>query len=295
MKWTIVSLLAVVAACGVTPLAAQQPAGPPAVLRMVQEDIREGKAGAHEKTEAAFMQAAAKENYPAHILGLASITGTSAAVFMEGHNSFASIENSQAALDKPDFAALDAADAALRTGQRSILAVYRPDLSFGVSRINLPKTRFVSIETIQVREGQGQAFTEIAKATIRAAEKSGDTGSVATYRVVSGAPGGTYLLIEPEQSLKAMDEAMRHQQALFQGMGEEGLKQYAKEVAGTIVSQESILYAVSPAMSYVPQAWITADPAYWTPKPVKTAEAPAKPSEKSAGKTTKSAKKATKK
>src|SRR5580692_2488756 len=200
MKNTVVILLTVL------PLCAQQPAEPPAVLRIFREEIKEGKAAAHQKTEAAFMQAAEGAKYPAHILGLTNITGTSLAVFLEGHPTFASIADSQAALDTPEFGKLDSADGELRINQRSILAAYRGDLSYAADKINLPKVRFVSIETIRVREGQGQKYVELARVLVRAAEKSSDNQPVATYQVTSGAPDGTFLLLEPMESLKSLDE-----------------------------------------------------------------------------------------
>jgi hypothetical protein len=290
MKNSVVFLLASGAFCAVLPLCGQQPAGqsagPPAVLRIFREDIKEGKGAAHEKTEAAFMQALAKVNYPTHVLGMTAMTGTSQAWFLEGHDTFASIADSQGALDKPEFEGLDAADAQLRTSSRSMLAVYRPDMSFGADKANLPKMRFFSIETIRVREGQGQEFTELAKMLIGAAAKSGDSQPVAAYQVVSGAPDGTYLLLEPTASLKSMDEGPQRQQALFQALGDAGVKRYAKAVTDTIANEESILFAVNPQMSYVPQEWITADPGFWTPKPVTAAKAPAKPPAKKTRKTT---------
>jgi hypothetical protein len=254
MKNALVILLAVF------PLGAQQPSRPPAVLRIFREDIKEGKGAAHEKTEAAFMQAAAKEHYPCHILALTSITGTSLAVFLEGHDTIASIAESQAYLDKPEFGALDVADAELRTSQRSIIAVYRPDLSYGADQINLPKMRFFNIETIRVLEGQGQKFAEVAKTLVGGAEKSGDNQPVATYQVVSGAPNGTYLLLEPMESLKSLDEAPRRQQALRQALASGDPE---REMAATIANEESILFAVSPAMSYVPKEWAAASPDFW--------------------------------
>jgi hypothetical protein len=93
--------------------------------------------------------------------------------------------------------------------------VYRSGLSYGVNKINLTKTRFFSIETIRIRVAQGQQFTELAKILISAAEKPGDTASVATYQVVSGAPNGSYLLLEPTKPLKSMHGAQQHQLALF--------------------------------------------------------------------------------
>ena len=116
MRFALVILLAMV------PLGAQGPTGFPPVLRIFREDVKEGKAAAHEKTEAAFMQAAAKAKYPAHILGMASMTGTSQALFLEGHNTIASIADSQAVMDTAEFGAIDAADAQVRINQRSMLA-----------------------------------------------------------------------------------------------------------------------------------------------------------------------------
>src|SRR5580658_9386038 len=118
MKNVMVILLAAL------PLGAQQASAPPAVLHIFHEDIKEGKGAAHEKTEAAFMQAAAKANYPPHILGLTALTGASQAWFLEGHDTFASIAQAASVLDTAEFVVLDAADAELRTGSQSMIAVY---------------------------------------------------------------------------------------------------------------------------------------------------------------------------
>jgi hypothetical protein len=269
MKNAIV-LLASGVFCPALPLFGQQPSGPPPVLRIFREDIKEGKSAAHEKTEAAFMQAAAKANYPAHILGLTSITGTSLAIFLEGHDTFASIMDSQAVMDKPEFGVIDAADAEVRINQRSMLAVYRPELSYAADKVDLSKMRFFSIETIRVREGPDQKFEEAAKALVAGAEKSGDNQPVAAYQVVSGAPNGTYLLLEPMASLKSLDEGPQRQRAVRQALASPDPE---RNMAASIANSESILFAVSPQMSYVPKEWIAADAQFWTPKPVTTTKA----------------------
>ena len=228
------------------------------------------------------MQAAAKAKYPFHILGLAAMTGTSQAWFLEGHAKIATIADSEAALDKPEFAVLDAADAQLRTGRLSMIAVYRPDLSYAADKVNLSKMRFFSVETIRVREGPDQKFEEAAKALVAGAEKSGDNQPVAVYEVVSGAPNGTYLLLEPMASLKSLDEEPQRRKALRQALASGDPE---RNMAASIASSESILFAISPQMSYVPQEWITADPTFWRPKPVKTTKPPAKTNAKSSGKT----------
>jgi len=278
MKNVVVILLAVL------PLGAQQASAPPAVLHIFREDIKEGKEAAHEKTESAFMQAAAKANYPFHILGLAAMTGTSQAWFLVEHASFATIPEAEDALDKPEFAGLDAADAQLRSGSLSMIARYRPDLSYATDKINLPKMRFFSVETVRVRPGQWDQYAELVKMLIAAQEKISDTQPVVTYQVMSGAPSGTYLVLEPTESLKSMDQGPQRLQAIFQAMGESGVKRYGKAVSEAIASEESILFAVNGQMSYVPQEWLTADPNFWTPKPVTTPPAPAKPKAKRSGK-----------
>jgi hypothetical protein len=265
----------------VFPLGAQQSSAPPPVLQIFREDIKEGKGAAHEKSEAAFMQAVAKANYTSHILGMTAMTGTSQAWFLEGHATFASIAEAQAALDKPEFEALDATDAELRTGSQSMIAVYRADLSYAADKADLYKMRFFNIETIRLAQGPDQKFEEAAKALIAGAVKAGDSQPLATYEVVSGAPNGTYLLLEPMASLKSLDEEPQRRRALRQAMTSGDPE---RNLAASIANSEWILFVVNPQMSYVPKEWIAADPAYWEPKPVKPAQTPAKPHVKAAKK-----------
>ncbi len=208
------------------------------------------------------MQTAAKDKYPSHILGMASITGTAQAVFLEAHDTIGSIADSQAFMDRPEFATIDAADAEMRATQRSMIAVYRPELSFGADKINLAKMRFFNIETIRIREGQGRRFGEFAKTLAAGAAKSGDDQAVATYEIVSGAPGGTYLLLEPMESLKSLDEGPKRERALLQAAGM-GQLDYDHQKSETIASEESILFAVNPTMSYIPKEWVTVSPDFW--------------------------------
>ena len=107
---------------------------------------------------------------------------------------------------------------------------------------------------------------------VDAATKSGNTQPVATYEIVSGAPGMTFLVIEPMESMKALDEEQQQDAALFQSMGEEGIKRYTNYVSEAIVNNETLLFAINSKMSYPDKAWITADPDFWAPKPAKTTQ-----------------------
>jgi hypothetical protein len=59
-------------------------------------------------------------------------------------------------------------------------------------------------------------------------------------------------------------------------MGESGRAAYKKAISESIESEQSILFAVNPQMSYVPKEWVTADPDFWGPKPATTAKATGK-------------------
>jgi hypothetical protein len=241
-------------------LFAQQPYQPPAVLRIVKETLQEGKGGAHRKTEGAFMQAAAKAKYPAHIVALTSITGTAAALFLEGHPTIASISESQAILDRPEFANLDAADAGLRTTRESIIAVYRPDLSYAAGRIDMLKMRYFSIETLRTAAGKEPAFVDFTRRLLSGAAKSAYQQPAMTFEVVSGAADGTFLVMEPMASLRALDEKPEGQRAMRDAAGMGGAE-FSRQAADSIAEAETIIYAIDPAMSYVPEDWTTGD--FW--------------------------------
>jgi hypothetical protein len=176
-------------------LSAQQP-GPPKVLRIFREDVKEGKGPAHEKVEARWAQTMARFKYPANTLALTSLTGTSQAWFLEGHDSFAGIGEAEAFSSKPAYRseidALDAQDAEVRSSSRQWIAVFRNDLSYRIGPMleSLPKARYVNVLIFRVHQGRDQEFVDLAKTAVAALGKSGSDQPVAVYQVFSGAPSG---------------------------------------------------------------------------------------------------------
>ena len=295
MTMTLRSLLGIgLLGASASLLVAQDAPQPPRVLRIIREDIKEGRSAAHQKSESDFMRAAAAAKFPVNILGMNAISGTFEAWFLEAHDSFESIDKAQAAMAKSALETLDELDAEYRTGSRSWIAVYRPDLSFHGSELiqTLPKMRYFNVITMRTRPEHDQDFAELAKMAVAAAERSIDDQPVATYQVVSGAPNGTYILFEPSASLKALDGAPERSRALFQAMGDAGTKRFTKMAGETIAQQEARLFAIDPQMSYVSRQVIAGDPAFWTPKREESEE-PAKDAKPS--KPAKGSKKATSK
>ena len=253
------------------PLPAQEAPDPPHVLRIIREDIKEGKTAAHAKSENAFMQEAARLKYPTSIIGMTTVTGPSQAWFLEAHDSFNAVEATLAAFDQPgaQFAKLDELDSELRSSSRVWLAVYRPDISFHGQDVmqTLPKSRFMTVDIMRVQPGHDAEFAEIGRMAVDALQKSMSDQPVAVYQVVSGLPTGTYLLFEPAASLKTMDSESDRDRGMLQAMGDSGMRRYTKSVSDNVSSEESLLFSISPRMSYVSKEFAAADPSFWNPEP----------------------------
>ena len=255
---------------------------PPAVLEIVHESVKEGRGAAHEKTESDFAAAFRKHNYPYYDLALTSMVTPNDAWFLAGFPSFAAVEEGDQMLGKPgvktEFDMLDARDGELRSGTRTMFAVYRKDMSYRPDLVNVGKTRYVGITSFRVKLGHMHDFEEGSKKFLAADEKAGLKTPAVTYQVVAGAPADLVLIIEPMESLKSLDEYPAREKAVSEAMGEdyERMMKGAGEVFNSI---EFNLMAVNPRMSYVSKDVEDSDPAFWRPKvsPGKTA---AKPAEK---------------
>lgn len=271
MKKSLSTLLGTGLLCAAFQLSAQPPSDPPPVLRIFREDIKEGKAAAHEKSEAKFAQAMLKNKYPVNSLGMTAISGTNQAWFLEAHASFASIGQSQAALDSPEYGTLDTLDAESRASSRSWIAVYRADMSYHAKELveTLPKARYFNVITFRVRQGKDEEFAAVAKAAVAALTKAGSDLPAIAYQIVSGGPSGVYLLFEPAMSLKSLDDQPARSQAFARAMGDSGMKKFMKDVTDAVASTESVLFQFNPKMSYVSKDFAAVDPDFWTPKPAK--------------------------
>jgi hypothetical protein len=277
---TLCSLLGIGLLGAAAPLLpAQNAHQPPKFLLIVREDIKEGKGAAHEQSESRFMRAAAAAKFPANILGLNSITGTAQAWFLEAYDSFESIEKSRAAMHNPELGTLDALDGEFRSGSRSLIAIYRPDLSFHGQQLmqTLPKMRYFNVITMRARPDHEQDFAELGKMAVAAFEHSMEEQPMATYQIVSGAPNGTYIFLEPFASLKTLDAAPERSHNMFQAMGDDGVKRFTKMAGEAIAQTETLLFAIDPKMSYVSPQIIAGDPAFWAPaEPSKDAKSTGK-------------------
>lgn len=253
-------ILASLAIAGASHVLAQEPS---LYLKIVREDIKSGKAAAHEKSEMAFVRAFSKSKYPNYVAWEA-MTGPSQAWFLERYDSYAAIEAaSNISNSEPmnsTLGQLDEVDGALRTGERNMIARYQKDLSYTPVSANLARVRYILVNTVRIKSGHSAEYAELLKMRIAGLEKAGSKMREAVYQVVAGAPGATYLVLGGMESMKAMDDAPSADLGA-------AAERYRKLFQDIVVSREATLFVVNPKMSYPPKEYIAADPDFWAPKP----------------------------
>src|SRR4051812_3502906 len=119
---------------------------PPAVLQIGREVVKEGRSAAHRKVEADWSRSFRKANFPYHYLALEAMTGPGEAWFLSAYPSFAAMEDADAQFEKGplknEMDLLDARDGEVRASSRSMIAVYRKDMSYHPERWIPGKTRY---------------------------------------------------------------------------------------------------------------------------------------------------------
>src|SRR5437870_1773802 len=81
----------VLTATCLVPVAAQD-SGPPPVIQIIRESIKEGRLAAHEKVETDWARMERKNKFPYHYIALTTMTGPSEAWFVTALPSFAAVE-----------------------------------------------------------------------------------------------------------------------------------------------------------------------------------------------------------
>jgi hypothetical protein len=258
---------------------------PPAVVRVYVEQLKPGKAVAHETSESAFARAFAKANYPTHYLALSAMSGPEEVWFVEEFASFADVEKSLKAAEAPalksDLKAAWAADGELLSGARSLMGVYRKDLSYRgeEAMAGLAKTRYVNVITVRLKTGSEPRLISTIGELQKIYNNAEVTMPVVVYQVISGAPAGMYLLFEPITTLAEWDKYPAMMQSLKNAGGRK-FDALQKDMEDMMTFEESRLMAINPQMSYVSKETAAADPDFWTPKAAAAKAAPKRPAAK---------------
>lgn len=242
----------------------------PKVLLIMREYVKPGKAGAiHEKSEAAFVNAAKAANWPTHYVAVNSMSGRSRALFLMGYPSFEAWEKDNQAQEKNT--ALSAAfdKASLNDGE--LLSdydqgVFTLDSDNSLRSGDAVHARYLEISSFRIKPGHRKDWMDLVKIYHDTFEKAVPDAHWALYGSYYGADnGGVYLVITPMKSLAEDDASMGDGKKLQEALGAEGMKHVAELTAACVESTQTNLFSMNPKMSYPAAEWIKAD-SFWAPK-----------------------------
>jgi len=272
-------------ACATTALA--QDATPPAlpkILQITREFVKPGKDGPlHDKLESGFVQAMSRAKAPGHWLGFSSMTGRPSSIFLTGYSSFDDWHsvNKAASANAALTAEMDrvaAADGELLDSKDEAVYASVEEMSYN-DKADFSRARYLDISTYRIKPGHGGEWSDIVKLIKDGYAKTGTIFHWGMFHLLYGGEDDTYIVVSSKESMKEVDIRFEDENRLGQILGEEGGKKLGELIRSSIQSISHQLYAVNPQQSYVDEAWIKADPAFWKPK-TNVAPSAAKPAAK---------------
>jgi hypothetical protein len=245
---------------------------PPKVLVVQREYLKPGRSGSvHEKSESAFVKAMTDAKWPTHYFAADSLSGRPRSLFFIGYDSFeawekdnlATMHNASlaSAMDKASFA-----DGDLLTEYDSTVAVFRDDLSLRAG-VDIPHMRYFEISRFVIRPGHGQEWEALAKEYKSDFEKADPNARWAMFESMYGADnGGVFLIFTPMKSLAETDRTLAASGKVMASVGEAEMKKLEDMEASCVESFQTNLFIFNPKMSYPPDAFVKADPDFWSAK-----------------------------
>ena len=256
-------------ACLLAGTLSAQNMGPPPYLQIVREEVKSGHAGPHVQTEAGWPRAFGKAKIANNYIALTTIFGPTEAWFVEGHGSIAEIDAVNKAIEaapglSQELDRLSMADAAHIGALRTVLARFSPESS-NPGEINPAEARAWEVTVFRVRPGKEASFFEGAKLYQSLVQQAKAEAPWASYQVMAGMPGPTYLVFSPHKTLAEIDPATGVGAAIEKAMNEETMKKFGAISEG-FISVENFVFVPSPEMSYPTADWMKQDPKFWGKK-----------------------------
>jgi hypothetical protein len=267
--------LGVFARC--VPCVAQQAkpgvAPPPKMLQLVIEQVKPGKGGPHEKTEAAYVAAFSKMKNPAHYIAMTELSGGNDAWFLADTKDWAYFEKGVEEMTNGplggELQKVSAADGDLLSETRTYYLEYMPELSYRPD-INIGETRYMLADVVRIKPGHGKDFADLRKQINAAHEKVNMDEHMIVYYAGIGTRTGMYVIFEPLKNLSSMDEIQKlHAEGsdYRKALGDDFPQKARDFDSAALVSSETQLFTIDPRMSFVSDEVAKVAPAFWRPKP----------------------------
>ena len=204
---------------------------------------------------------------------MTALTGPNEAWFLTGLGSWAELEKNIKAEEAnealtAEVQKISAQDGELLNSSNTVVARLVPEMSYQ-PKTNLAAMRYMQVTLFRLKPGHGRNFVNTWKEVVAAHEKAKMDEHWAYYAVTSGMPSPTYVYFQATKSLADIDQAgpMHEADAYRNAVGEDGRTRQQEVTQSAVEWTQSLLFAFTPKMSYVPKAWVDADPAFWAPKP----------------------------
>ncbi|MFY9853129.1 MAG: hypothetical protein WAK26_04525 [Terracidiphilus sp.] len=243
-------------------------ASAPKYMQVIVEYTKPGKGGAaHDKTESAFVQAAAKANFPIHYIAFSAMSGKPRAIFLSHFDSYAAVQaaNKVFETNAEEFERINEADGELLESINQLYFKYMPDMSFHPKAPDA-HIRYLEARIVHVRPGMGKEFEELVKMWKDINEKAGSANHWGAYRAEYGEQIGSYVFFTADDSLADIDKSDAEEPKFMEVISEPDRRQARELRAECIDSDRFEVYSVNPVQSYPPDEWLKADPDFWAPK-----------------------------
>jgi len=241
----------------------------PKIMVISREYTKPGKDGApHQMVEGAYPRALAAGKIPNYYYAAVSLSGPSRALFFHSYSSFADMAGARTTgtSDSTLSATLDrtnAADGDLLSSKDYSIWVKRDDLSLNPGfRVG---ARYEEIIQFVIRPGHYKEWEELVKLVSDGYKKAVPSFHWGTYEEAYGSPGGAFLVITTVKSAADLDAEEAQGKKFQETMGADGMKKLDELEAACVESRQTNLFFIDPKMSYPPEAWVKADPDFWTP------------------------------
>jgi hypothetical protein len=253
---------------GALPAWAQQPfpTAQPAIITIAREIEKPGHFGPHEQTEIRW--AALNRSIPnvPSSLALVAMSGVQEVWWIStysGVDAWAKVQNYAepsytAALNKIAVEDGEHINTVIQTQARAV-----PEASQGAFP-DVRTVRVYSVLTVTTRPGGEAAFMEAAKRYAAIMQAKGVPASWRTYEVISGAPGGTFLVFASFPTWEAVEANRKATDAAMASAAPADLEAFGKAIKDGITGTNLRYFTVNPKMSTVPKEMMS-DP-FWSGK-----------------------------
>lgn len=249
----------------------------PPVLWIERETITPGKMETHNAVVRQILRQYERQHITFREIGMTQeLPDANEVMFLIDFNSFAEIDDFAKAFaaSPEDFRktmqSLEAQEDELHVKKQSMLASFRPDLSYHADAAAVAKARMMWMCQFVVPTGRIPEYEADAKFAISVSEKAKLDQHFFVYQTVAGAESQTFIVLRPIRSFAEWDEGAAAARKVSGTLDDAGKRRLAhiwkdQSVQGPGESVER-LYFLRPDLSATSDKFAAFDPTFWHPQ-----------------------------